>query len=556
MDGQRDLFYITEIKWERIFLEFKIDSNYENEISFYLARFDGKELMDSDYSETCKILEKVPLQYDSSDGNVYCFSLNLAAANKRSFLNNGKWAVYAYAEGRSFPVYIKEEAAYNLEKMDRVFSYNAEKYAYNVSFDLTSSDLINIRCFINSYFMKVNDKWKKRKYIQEGFSLKEKINKFMYCIIIHCIRAYYTFFRTFVRNKGNKVIFMTETKEFLSGNLRYIYDRMLERRLDKDFNLTVSCRTVVGNHQSILSWIKTVNLIVKQDYIFVDDYAPIFGFIRLGKGVKLIQVWHAGEGFKSVGYSRFGKNGTPFPNTSCHKQYDYALTGSDRLIKVYEEVFGIEKAAFLPVGMPRLDDFLDINRINEFKEKFYTDYDWLKDKKIILFAPTYRGKGQKYAYYDYDKLDLGAIYDFCKDEYAFLIKMHPFIEEKIPVPDEYKDRIFDFTDYQNINALYYVTDILITDYSSNFYEYALMERPVIFYTYDRVVYELTRGVHRSVKDTAPGKVCDTFEELMESLNNKDYEIEKLIRFKNENFSEYDGCASDRVIDTILLNKEI
>lgn len=81
--------------------------------------------------------------------------------------------------------------------------------------------------------------------------------------------------------------------------------------------MTYSYRSSAGRHQGIKdiwSWIKTVTKIAAQDVIFVDDYAPVFGFFRLGKRTKLIQVWHAGEGFKSVGYSRFGKEGKcPFP---------------------------------------------------------------------------------------------------------------------------------------------------------------------------------------------------------------------------------------------------
>ena len=133
--------------------------------------------------------------------------------------------------------------------------------------------------------------------------------------------------------------------------------------------------------------------------------------------------------------------------------------------------------------------------------------------------------------------------------------MHPFVKEKIEINKQFSDRIFDFAEYPNINDLYYITDLLITDYSSNYYEYALMGKPVIFYTYDREMYELTRGVHRSVKENAPGKVCDTFDELMSALRNKDFESEKIQKFIKENLKEYDGHACDRVIDRILLNKE-
>ena len=202
--------------------------------------------------------------------------------------------------------------------------------------------------------------------------------------------------------------------------------------------------------------------------------------------------------------------------------------------------------------IPQPDWPLSLFHVN--KNEFYKEYPNLQSKKIILFAPTYRGDGQKTANYNYDWLDLKEIYDFCGEEYVFLVKMHPFVDDPIQIPQEYQNRIMDFASYPNINDLYYVTEILITDYSSNYFEYSLMERPILFYTPDREVYELSRGVHRSVKECAPGKVCDTFEEMMRALRNKDYEIEKVHQFVKDNYDEYDGHAADKAIDAILLKK--
>ena len=329
--------------------------------------------------------------------------------------------------------------------------------------------------------------------------------------------------------------------------------------------MIVTLMTKSGGSQAYGKWAKKKMKSSKQSLfstfvlgvvIFVDDYAPVFGFFKLGRKTKLIQVWHAGEGFKSVGYSRFGKDGSPFPDGSCHKQYTHVITGSEHLIDVFHEVFGIEKEAFYPVGMPRMDGFLDPEVINEFKDDFYTKYPELQEKKIILFAPTYRGAEQKYAYYDYSKLDFQRIYEFCqKEDAVFLIKMHPFVKTLPEIPEFLQDRIREFSRFPDINKLYYVTDLLITDYSSNYFEYALLQRPVVFYTYDREFYELTRGVHRSILESAPGKVCDTFDQLMECLEQKDFETEKIIQFAKDNFGGYRGDASDRVIDEILLQEE-
>lgn len=546
-------FTVTDLKWKRIFLEFTIDTQYKGDVEFAFVRTDRH--LEKGKEHGFEVEELVSIDYDSCDNGKYYFSVNMAAADGRKFLDNGQWQIGILFEDKIAIANITNRLAYKLDDLSRIFKYGGGKYAYNLSFSLKNFDDENLELWLDNYFMITNKSWKRRRYIKEALTFKGKFKRFYMYLTIWLIRAFYHTVATLTPKNGTRVLFMTETKDYLWGNLKYIDDRIKERGLDKQFKLSYSCRRAVGSHMSISSWIKTVYQIAKQDFIFIDDYAPVLGFFKLSNKTKLVQVWHAGEGFKSVGYSRFGKEGSPFPSESCHKAYDYVLTGSQNLVKVYEEVFGIEKEAFLPVGMARLDDFLDEKKIETFKEKFYADYPTLKNKKIILFAPTFRGTGQDTAYYDYDKIDLKKIYEFCGDEYIFLIKMHPFVTEAIKIPVEYQDKIMDFVKYPNINDLYYITDVLITDYSSNYYEYALLKKPVLFYTYDREFYELTRGVHRDVKGHAPGKVCDTFEELMDALKNKDYEIEKLNAFVEENFSDYDGHGADRAIDQILLRKE-
>lgn len=545
MKSTKDLFIIDKIYWERVFLHFEIRTSCLEDIEMLLVRTDGKktnlDLVDFLRSE-----------------NGFSFSINIASVSDRSFLENGRWKLVIKTKTTESICTITENEAYRLDDLSRIFKYAENQMAYNISFGVNTDDDRTLDFYLDSYFMIENMKWRKRRYVKEVRKSKDKFKRFfMYCSIL-LIRGYYHILDMIIPKKGNRVMIMSETKNVLWGNLKYIVDGIKARGLDKKYKLTYSYRSAVGKHQGfsdIWSWIKVVTKIAAQDIIFVDDYAPIFGFFKLGNRTKLIQVWHAGEGFKSVGYSRFGKDGSPFPQGSCHKQYTHVITGSEHLIKVFQEVFAIEKDAFYPIGMARLDNFLDKSYIDGFKLDFYKKYPQFDGKRIILFAPTYRGTEQKEAYYDYDKLDLERIYSFCKNtNTVFLIKMHPFVKKLIDIPDEYSEAIVEFSNYPNINDLYYITDLLVTDYSSNYFEYALLKKPVMFYTYDRQVYELTRGVHRSIKESAPGKVCDTFDEFMNCLENEDHELEKLLQFVKDNFSDYEGNATNKIIDEILLKE--
>ena len=131
---------------------------------------------------------------------------------------------------------------------------------------------------------------------------------------------------------------MSENRNGIMDNLEAIDTRIKERGLDKEFKITYHFRNIFAGRQNPFSWLRTIYLIAKQDFIFVDDYAPIFAFLDLDKRTTLVQVWHAGFGFKLVGYGRFGINGSPHPIKSCHRKYTYAPVSYTHL-DVYKRQF-------------------------------------------------------------------------------------------------------------------------------------------------------------------------------------------------------------------------
>ena len=149
-------------------------------------------------------------------------------------------------------------------------------------------------------------------------------------------------------------------------------------------------------------------------------------------------------------------------------------------------------------------------------------------------------------------IDFDKMYDICQDEYVVLFKLHPWIETPVPFPAEYEDKFIDITSYKNINDIFYITDLLITDYSSNVFEYSIMRKPVLFYAFDEYQYSFTRGFHRDYEKSTPGKICYTFQELIDSIVNKDFEFEKMEAYISFHFDHIDCNSTDRVIDWLLL----
>ena len=360
--------------------------------------------------------------------------------------------------------------------------------------------------------------------------------------------------------KDPRILLMSDQSEEMGSNMVALKNALIREGL----NPKEAIRAITTKHYSILHWMKTLKKIAWADYIFLDDHSQTTDWLTI-KGAVITQLWHAGAGFKSTGYSRFGMPASPAPK-SGHRQYTYGIAGSKKIRHFFSEVWGINDEMVLPTGMPRLDEYLDENYIEETANRLLNSYQILckldstspdawKDRKkdnIILFAPTYRGENKKHAFYPYDKLDLDRLYKLCEETDSVIIfKMHPFVEKQVPIPEEYKDRMIDLVKYPNINDLFYITDLLITDYSSNIYEFSLMRKPILFYAFDIDEYTKTRGFHRDYRTNVPGKIVETFDDMIQAIEKKDFEYEKVEEYIDNNFEFTDTHACDRIIDWII-----
>lgn len=523
--------YITDVFWDRIYLNFTIEIERPKIENIYL-------FLDEKLFEAIKVKKISDCKYQAT--------INITNIKNEKMLKDGSYSIRFFDGDKYQELFITTELGYKLENLDKIYQYK-EYYAYTVRFEVKNAKTEGeLSCILKSRFMVA-------KYIP--FKIKIK-GKFIKCIK-NIFNLIFKLFNILHPNKKNRILLMSETRKPISNNLKALDERMRERNVDKKYKITYFFeKTLELNHiQLVFKWIKLSWIISKQGKIFIDDYSPIFKYIDLNKKTELIQVWHAGVGFKSVGYARFGFKG-PEPYDSCHRKYNYAIVGSKALIPVYAEVFGIDENKILPYGIPRLDSFLNENVRKQAIEKLYKEHPFLENKQIILFAPTYRGKGQKTAHYPFDKIDLEGIYQLCKKHnYIFVIKMHPFVKKHIEIPEKYQDKIFDFSNYEDINNLFYITNILITDYSSNIYDFSLLNRPILFYTFDLEKYELINKVHRPIKEYAPGKVCKDFTEILDTIEIQDFEIEKLQQYKKDNFDVQKKKATDLIIDDLILKGE-
>lgn len=546
---------ITAVEWERIHMHLTVEVAYSD-------RFNPSVPLDF-YLVAAFLKANAHFKAEKLSDTTYRLSLNVTNMGAVMCVPTGTYTIYA-CQGNDIlcAPEVAPALAPLLPERSRTFLHNNKSKGYCVNFSVTEDEedlgiILNIMDLSKSGLKVFNEDdrpdihptgmAKVRKNIHKRYVKAGR--KFM----IWDYNTTHDLLRAFRGKDAKKtILFMSEQSEKLGTNIMSVADRMVERGMDKDYNIIYSARATVANpHYGIPSWLKVLWKMAEADMIFIDDHAPILDWVFLKEDTTLIQLWHAGAGFKSSGYSRWGHTGCPAPN-GCHRQYKYGIAGSKAIAHFFSEVWGINTENVLPTGMPRMDEFLDPNYRTAKEKELRETFPLINGKRVILFAPTYRGKNHFDAHYPYQLIDFNRLYDFCGEDSVVLFKMHPWVSDPVPIKEEHKDRFVDVNKYPNINDLFYVTDLLITDYSSNIFEFSLMRKPMLFFAFDEIQYSFSRGFHRDYEDSTPGKVCHTFDEVMTALETEDFEYEKVEEYVDVHFDYIDSGASDRVIDWIVL----
>ena len=371
---------------------------------------------------------------------------------------------------------------------------------------------------------------------------------------IKCFQILYIFINLTHRINDRQVLFFSDVRSELGANLKVMYDYID----DKDYIKIVSLKADRRIKRTFKEKIKLIKQLSTSKYILLDDYSSSISSMIVRKGQEIVQLWHGPGAFKKFGYSRNDKKNNFLTKYSSHRNYTKAIVTSPMIKWCFEEGFGMKPGSVEATGFPRMDCFFDEKYLNNIKEKFYKKYPKMKNKKIIIFAPTYRGINLKVATYDFSKLNLDKIYNELKDEYVFIFKWHPAIYNNMKrgIIDnydlsKYKDFYFDLSEYRDINDLLIVSDILITDYSSVIFDYVLLNKPVIYFTYDLELYEHDRGLYFPFDEYVYGAVSKDIDSLI-----KDIKKSKMMKERRKGFIEKfmiscDGNSTKKVYDFIF-----
>ncbi len=383
-----------------------------------------------------------------------------------------------------------------------------------------------------------------------------------------------SYIKYYKKNKVNEklIIFESYMGRSYACSPKAIYEEMIKNNKFKDYKFIWAFRDVdkyINSNffkNSIIVKYKSkqyYEYYSKAKYWITNSRLP--GHILKKEKQIYVQCWH-GTPLKRLGYDMVMETKNALNNYEGLKKlndldavrYNYMLSPSKFTSDKYETAFNLKninsKCEIIEEGYPRNDFLLNYKKkdISIVKRTLNIP----KSKKIILYAPTWRDNqhtsGLGYTYKT--EVDFDYLKEKLSNDYIILFRAHYFVANNFDF-EKYKGFIYDVSKVDDINELYIISDVLITDYSSVFFDYANLEKPIVFFMYDLEYYEKKlRGFYLDLKEL-PGDIVEKEIDIVNILNDlNDYNKKHTKTYKgfNKKFNYLDdGKASKRVIERMF-----
>lgn len=366
----------------------------------------------------------------------------------------------------------------------------------------------------------------------------------MYFIKRFIIQSIFIFFRIF-KIKNNKIVITSYYGKGYGDNSKYICEEIFKR------NLNVQIVWLVNNlnekfpddvkkvkYKSILSLYELATAKIWIDNSRKQEY------ILKRKGQYYIQTWHSSLRLKKIEKDAINELPIEYIRNakSDSKKIDLLTVGCKYSEEIFDRAFWYSGTK-LCCGTPRCDLFFNKKIMNKLKKEILKKYE-LKDKKIILYAPTFK-KSQNY---EKNLLELQKLISILGNKYVIFVKLHPVAISSV----ESIKNVYDYTNYPDIQELIAICDILITDYSSCCFDAMIAKKPCILYTPDLNQYlKNERSLYFDLSELPFDKIM-TLDNLVKKIKNFNYEeyISKIKKFQLKIGSYEKGVASKTIVDKI------
>ena len=262
-------------------------------------------------------------------------------------------------------------------------------------------------------------------------------------------------------------------------------------------------------------------------------------------GTTVVQVWHAVGALKRFGVDT--TTGLAEPERSfLHRHYDYVVCSGEAARGPYAAALRTPIERVVPLGAPRTDFFFDAEALAAARARVLDAYPALREGRVVLYAPTFRGRGR--AKRPAPGFDPGAVRAGLPPGHVLALKSHPNLDPTL-VDAAGFDVVIDPA--LEINDVFAATDVLVTDYSSSIYEWALLERPLVLLTEDLAEYERDPGLYLDARTELIGEHVARPEDLPVAIASARADPAAWRAFVQRRIDACDGGASARFVEHFL-----
>lgn len=357
--------------------------------------------------------------------------------------------------------------------------------------------------------------------------LKERVLYFVLC--------FFRVFLPFTKIKKNKILFVSLESDVLEHEFKMIYDELQGKGYQLCCSLTKFELSILGSLKYFFTCIRLLFDINTSALVILDYNNYVVSKFKR-KGVKILQLWHASGAIKKFGNEI--KRDYPIKN------YDYVIANAEAFRKSYAKAFGVCENQIYITGRPETDCLYQLDYHKKNRKKIVEKYPVIKGKKVILYAPTFRGRlitGFKNVYMNVDKVQ-----ELLGDEYVILYKMHPLL------------RNYQIGSHPNIICcndeelyhLFSVADYLISDYSALIFDFSIMNKPMLFFVPDLDVYREETGLFIEYEKEMPGPICNDEEEIATIIKKDVFDMGLIEKFNTHYHKYSDGKSIHRVLQLI------
>jgi CDP-ribitol ribitolphosphotransferase len=344
-----------------------------------------------------------------------------------------------------------------------------------------------------------------------------------------------------------RVVFASPRHPMLEGNLRFIHDAIAERHPERPRILLLEPYGygLIDKVAYLLRLVRGMFYLCTSRLFIVDNaYFPIHVAAHRPE-TTVIQVWHAAGALK-----RFGLDGTAVEQKAerafLHRHYDYVVVAGEPSRAPYASALRTPIDRVLALGTPRTDFFFDEAAMRAARERLLARYPQLRDRRVVLYAPTFRGRGEaRHAASGFDAVRLRSR---LPDTHALVLKTHPNLDPAA-TPVEGYDAVIHPAD--EINEVFTVADVLVTDYSSSLYEWALLRRPLVLLVPDLDAYAADPGLYLDYRTEMIGTQVTDTDGVAAAILADGFDPAAHDAFVARYLGACDGGATRRFVDTFL-----